>query len=443
VTLTDDTVQTEVGSDVDYPQAPRSISDLRLGDNFLISLLIKHMYISDLESPEEIRNKMKLPNNLITALLRECLSRKLIESLGGGQAESAERRYTLSVQGRAWAIDALEKSLYVGPTPVRLTDYIAQLRKQQLANENIDSDHLKRCLSSLVLPDDIFGQVGAGITFGRSMLFYGSPGNGKTSVAKALGNAFQQNVYIPYAIEVDGQVINVFDSSVHKPVDPRTAGASEAPAARKARAGGVDGRWVLCRRPVALAGGELNLDMLELSFNPYSKVYEAPLQFKANGGIFIIDDFGRQLVAPEQILNRWVIPLETRVDYLTLQTGKKFAIPFDELVVISTNLDPNNLLDAAMKRRINYKINFHTPSEEDYVQIFEGVCRSYKIELPSELLSFVMNDFYRIQEIPFACFHPKWVVEQCIAKCKFEHRAPKLDRDLVMSALRNLDTEYH
>jgi SpoVK/Ycf46/Vps4 family AAA+-type ATPase len=200
---------------------------------------------------------------------------------------------------------------------------------------------------------------------------------------------------------------------------------------------------VHCRRPIAITGGELSLDMLELNFNPNSKVYEAPLQFKANGGIFIIDDFGRQLVAPEQVLNRWVIPLETKVDYLTLQTGKKIAVPFDELVILSTNLDPNKLLDAAMKRRINYKVNFRPPSEEEYRLIFERVCKEYQMELPDNVLSFVINDFYREQQIPLACFHPKWIVQQCIARCRFEHRFPKLDRELITTALMNLDTEYH
>jgi hypothetical protein len=227
----------------DFPPAPRSLADTKLGQNFLVSLLVKHMYVNGLESPEEIRDKMKLPNNLVGALLKECAGRKLIESLGGGQAESAGRRYTLSSEGRNWAVDALDKSLYIGPTPIRLPDYITQMEAQKLSNENLSEDNLRRCLSDLVLSDNIVSQIGSAMIFGRSMLFYGSPGNGKTSVAKALGRAFKQNIYVPYAIEVDGQVIKIFDSSVHKPVDSKPANAESAPTARRARVGG-------CRRPL-------------------------------------------------------------------------------------------------------------------------------------------------------------------------------------------------
>ena len=247
----------------DFPPAPRSLADTQLGKNFLVSLLVKHMYVNGLEAPEEIRDKMKLPNNLISALLKECLSRKLIESLGGGQEGSADRRYTLSTVGRNWAVDALDKSLYIGPTPIRLPDYISQMQVQQLSNENLDADRLGRCLSDLVLSSDIVSQIGSAMTFGRSMLFYGSPGNGKTSVAKALGKSFQQNIYVPYAVEVDGQVIKIFDTSVHKPVEIDAAKAEPAPTARRARVGGADARWVHCRRPIAIAGGELNSERFD------------------------------------------------------------------------------------------------------------------------------------------------------------------------------------
>ncbi len=427
----------------DYPPVPRSISETKLSQIFLISLLMKQIYVNGLETQKEIRDRMKLPNNLIALLLKECMNRKMLETSGSGVGASAEMRYILSAEGRKWAIDALEISLYVGPVPVRLPDYYAQMNKQKLGNERFDMTQLRWCLSDLELSPETISQIGAAMTFGGSSLFYGPPGNGKTSVAKALERAFQQSIYVPYALEVDGQVIKIFDTSIHKAIATQSETEEDSPRATRVRVGGVDDRWVCCRRPIAIAGGELTLEMLELTFNPNSKVYEAPLQFKANGGIFIIDDFGRQKVAPEHILNRWVIPLETRVDYLTLQTGKKFAVPFDELVILSTNLDPSQLLDAAMKRRINYKINFHSPSKEEYVKIFQNVCKEYEINLPEDILPFILNDFYRRQEIPFACFHPKWVVQQCIARCRFERLPMKLDREMVMAALGNLDTEYY
>ena len=429
----------KVSDSTDYPKAPRSLADTKLGVNFLISLLLKLIYINGLESVPEMQGKLKLPNNSVASLVQDCVSRKLLESLGSETAGSSQDlRYALSSLGRDWALDAFKQSNYIGPAPVRIPDYIARVQKQRITEEYVDFRTLARCFSDLILPDSLISEIGAAITSSSSMLFYGPAGNGKTSIAKRIMRAFQQTIYVPYSLEIDGQVINVFDSSVHKVArdgDPRADKVQD----RRAALRPLDERWVRCHRPIAVTGGELTPEMLELSFSPYSKVYEAPLQLKANGGILIIDDFGRQIARPTEILNRWVIPLETKVDYLALQTGRKIAVPFDQLVILSTNVDPEELLDDAMNRRIDYKIKLDHPSAEEYTAIFEGVCREFEVECPKDLVAFLLDEIYIKKKVNLARFHPKWIVEHVVDRARFDHNPIVLDRASAVSAMENLD----
>jgi hypothetical protein len=427
--------------ETDYPVAPKTIADTGMGINFLLALLIKTVYVNGLESATAIRDHVKLPTPLVSALLKDGAGKDLFEPLGTGEGGKAEMRYALTAKGREWALESLDHSSYVGPAPVVLKDYYAQARKQSLTNELVRPDGLARCLSNMVLEEDFVAELGAAITSGRSILFYGPAGNGKTSVAKAMIDAFSDAVYVPYAIEVDGQVITVFDSSVHK---PEAAPAEENGGARPSirRKAELDARWVRCRRPVVMAGGELTLEMLDLSFSPHSRVYGAPLQLKASGGIFIIDDFGRQSVRPAEILNRWVVPLETQVDYLTLQTGRKFPVPFDELLILSTNMEPSALLDDAMNRRIQYKMEVGAPSREAYVRIFERACAEAKIAVADGVLEYLLSEFYDARGVALACFHPGWIVQQAMSRCTFQGTAPRVDRALALRALRNLDTGF-
>ena len=284
---------------------------------------------------------------------------------------------------------------------------------------------------------------------GRAVLLYGPPGNGKSSIAEAIGASFTGIVYIPYAIEVDGQIIKVFDPTVHQ-----IAGEDEEPEEKVSalidgddvindddvplRKEDIDERWVGCKRPVMITGGELTLDMLDFRYDTTSKFYEAPLQVKAMNGVFIIDDFGRQAVEPKELLNRWIIPLEKRVDYLALHTGKKFLIPFDELVIFSTNLSPSDLMDEAFLRRIPYKIPMERPSVDDFIQIFVKVCEDKKIELPEDLLDYILDSFYKKKGEKLASHHPKFIVERIIDKSRYTGGVPNLDHASVDFALRNL-----
>jgi hypothetical protein len=278
--------------------------------------------------------------------------------------------------------------------------------------------------------------IGPAINSGRSILLYGAPGNGKTTIAERIGGIFEDVIYIPYCFEVEGQIIKVFDPGIHHRVERSTQeGHSRALGLRR---DDLDLRWVPCRRPFIVTGGELTLEMLDLSFNALAKFYEAPLHVKALGGIFVIDDFGRQLVKPEALLNRWIVPLESRVEYLKLHTGKSFRIPFDELVIFSTNLSPRDLMDPAFLRRIPYKLEIGTPSPDDYRLIFRAVSRTLGLEAADEVIDYVMMKLHELGDVPFAGYQPKFIVDQVVAACKFEGIQAQYRPEFVDMAIANL-----
>jgi predicted ATPase with chaperone activity len=282
----------------------------------------------------------------------------------------------------------------------------------------------------MVLPPGTVGRMGPAVNSGRAILFYGAPGNGKSSVAESVGHSFTQSIFIPHAIHVDGQIIKIFDPTVHEPC--------AAPAGGEAPAMAADPRWVRCRRPVILTGGELTLEMLDLTFDPVSKYYEAPAHIKAVGGLFILDDFGRQRVRPQDLLNRWILPLERRVDFLTLHTGKKLQMPFDELVVFSTNFPPKELMDEAGLRRIPYKFHMAAPTRDEYETIFLRVCDSRNIEVPPEILPYLFDTFYPATGTPVSCAHPRFLMDHVVARCHFAGETPALTLELLCEALQNL-----
>lgn len=425
------------------PVAPKSIEETGLEQNFLLMLMLKAIYVTGHETASTIRQRLGLSHRIVTALLEDALELGLLEILGRtAESHLADLRHAMTAKGREWAVEALSQSKYVGAAPVTLAEYHAQVQKQQITNERINREMLSRCFAGLTLEDDLISNLGPAVSSGRAILFYGPPGNGKTSIARAVVNAFDDAIFVPHCLEVDGQVIKVFDSTVHTPVSDADGAEISAEQGRGARLPEADGRWVRCRRPLVITGGELTLEMLDLSFNTSSRFYEAPLQLKATNGIFAIDDFGRQKVSAEDVLNRWIIPLEQRIDYLTLDTGKQFPVPFDGLVIFSTNHRPKDFMDEAMMRRIPYKIEFGAPTEADYRTIFADVCAAHNIIIREDILRFLFDEYYNGQKIPLARYHPKWIVDQVIRRCEYEGLGRELDRRLVVDAMRNLYTAY-
>jgi predicted ATPase with chaperone activity len=423
---------------VEPPPVPRTIQDTGLNGRLLLNFILKFLYVPALQTVSEISNQIKLSQRIVESLLETLKEQRLVEITGTADNNPLILKYVLTSKGKERAIEASKQSAYMGPVPVPLATYQAQVEKQTVTNERIDAEQLSQSFSHLVLPEKVLRQLGPGINSGRAILLYGSGGNGKSSIAEALGRTFQQTIYIPYCIEVDGQIIRIFDPALHEEDFSEQDSESSEEDALYGRSVKFDPRWVRCRRPSVVTGGELTLKMLDLDFDVVSKYYEAPLQVKATGGVFIIDDFGRQQIQPHDLMNRWILPLEKRVDYLTLHTGKKFQVPFDEVVIFSTNIPPGVLMDPPSLRRIPYKLQIDPPTEEEYETIFRRVCKLHDLEFSQDLFSYLMDDFYKNNTLPLAGFHPKFIVEHVMAACKYEGVLPHFSRHLLKDALQNL-----
>jgi len=419
------------------PAVAKNIDETGLDGNFLLNILLRSMYVSALQTIPELSEEIKLTRAVIEELLNFAKKETLVEVRGPSEKNYNIMRYALTNAGKERANEALRRCEYIGPAPIPLEVYQTQVQKQTITNEVISIEKLRKAMSHLVLSQDIVRKLGPASNSGRAILIYGAAGNGKTSIAEALVGAFEQPVYIPYCIEADGQIIKIYDPSVHVPF-PTNDGDSDNSHPMFLPHLQHDPRWVRCKRPYIISGGELTLEMLDLDFDPHSKYYEAPLQMKAIGGIFVIDDFGRQRVRPHELLNRWIFPLERKVDYLTLHTGKKFSVLFDQLVIFATNFPPEELMDPAQLRRVHYKMKINPPTETEFREIFQRICDSYGLALHDEMLSYLMTSFYLKHKVPFAGFHPKFIAEHVIAACNYLGKEPEISRELLIDSLENM-----
>ncbi|MGE3402859.1 MAG: ATP-binding protein [Vicinamibacterales bacterium] len=377
-----------------------------------------------------LSHTLKLAFPIIEPLVERARAERLVEVRGVTGSGSAAYRYALTDLGRDRARQYFTASHYAGAAPVPLSTYTEYMRGLTASRGFIDRERLRRGFAHLIVDDRMLEQLGPAANAGKAVFLYGPPGNGKTVLAEGLGRALGSEMYVPYAIDVDGHTITVFDPICHEVIpedEPETLSLVKSEVTH-------DPRWVRVRRPVVMVGGELTLDMLDLRFNPLSKFYEAPIQLKANGGVFLVDDFGRQRMRPEDLLNRWIVPLESRVDYLTLHTGKKLQVPFDVLTVFATNLDPASLADEAFLRRIPYKIAVDDPDIQQFTRIFELNCRRRNIRFHPVQVAYLYRRHYLPRGRALRSCHPRDLLDQMTALCRYRGIEPRIDRELIDAA---------
>ena len=419
------------------PKPPNSLAETGLDEVFLVDLLAKTIDAMGLERPTEIAQAMKLPRWIVDELLSIAVELKLFYVLGQHGANlHAEMRYGMTERGHERAVEAFSKNHWIGPTPVPLEQFVEQATHQSIRGETLTRAMLEHAFADLTLSESVMQQLGPAANSGQSIMLHGPAGNGKSTIAEAFCRAYQQPVFIPHALEVDNQVITLYDPTVHIEVGE----AGPADGIRRSGAG-YDQRYVRCKRPAVITGGELTLEKLDLAYSPEARIYEAPYQLKAVGGVFVVDDFGRQRHQPQQLVNRLIVPLENRIDYLSLRTGRKFEVPFDTLVIFSTNLEPSTLLDAAGLRRIRFKIPIMPPDRDQFIRIFARTAQRNGMALDEETLAFVLFDLYgQTPSAAFHAYHPRFLVEQSLAICAYEGVEPQLKPEFLSRAWQHMVT---
>ncbi len=416
-----------------FMPAPHTLEDTGLSFFFILELVAKILYRGGQLKLSELANRIHLPISVLEPVLAFMRNERLCEISHRSDTE-ASIIYNLTDLGRLRANDYLARCQYAGPAPVPLDAYIAQVRAQSMAGQNVTRSMVGKAFENIVIKQPILDIFGAAMNSGRAVFVYGPAGSGKTFVAEHMAYALSGDVFIPHAIQVDNEIIQAYDPLMHKAVASETVVEFKLERARR------DERWVLCKRPIVLTGGELTLSMLDLDFDESSRFYTLPPQMKANNGLLIIDDLGRQLVKARDLMNRWIVPLDRRLDYLTLHNGKKFMLPFDVIVVFSTNLKPAELADEAFLRRLGYKIHLTALDEEDYRAIFKQVCEEFQIPFSEESLHYLLHQHHYREGRPLLACVPRDILRQVLDVARYQGKRPELTAEMLDWAWNNYYT---
>ncbi len=410
------------------PLVPKSLDELGVRANDIEALILKFLINYGTATGEEIAQQIKLPRRLIEGLLRQLKEERLV--VYKATASAGDYVYELTESGCERARRWTKHCTYFGATPVSLRDYVEGVHAQSVRKQTPKLEDLCRAFTDLLVDEDVLSQLGQAVNSGLGLFLYGAPGNGKTSIAERITRVFGQSIWIPRAISVVGEIIRLYDPNNHEAlaaIPPDALGEDQR----------VDERWIRIRRPTIIAGGELTLDKLEIATNEATGVNEAPLQLKSNCGTLVIDDFGRQRVSPAELLNRWILPLEKRVDILSLRNGRNFEVPFDQLVIFSTNLEPRNLVDEAFLRRIPYKIDVHDPSEETFRQLFKRLAPEMGIEYRKDSVDYLIEKYYSSTGRGMRYCHPRDLLHQIHTFCTFHDKPVAMTTEAVDAAAKN------
>jgi predicted ATPase with chaperone activity len=415
---------------VPRPTAPQTIEESGLSLDLVVQLVLKMLHFAGELSGTELGRRLGLTYAVIEPALDLLKVQRQLEIVGGGFVGGASYRYRITDSGRTRAALFLESSHYVGIAPVPLRQYQRYMEAfRAAAPRGASRDRVQKAFSHLVISDRVLDQLGPAINAGHSMFVYGPPGNGKTVISQAIRRMLDGHIAIPHALEVEGSIVRLFDPVNHEPVS--NAGEDVESLTTLGR---EDRRWVTCRRPMVMVGGELTLSSLELSYSSTTGFYQAPVQAVANGGVLVIDDFGRQHCSPRDLLNRWIVPLESRIDFLTLQTGQKFELPFMTLVVFATNIRPAELVDEAFLRRIQYKIFAESPTVDDFIRIFDGCCNELGVTAEPGVARQLLQEYYRPRKIALRGCHPRDLIRQALSLAGYLGRPGHVTFDLLEAA---------